>query len=346
MGDELKALDRLSSGLDSERLSKSRFISLPVSLALETSEATVNTDRKSGEYVSDSCGDITSKVESTMGVGIISIHGKSTDYEKTVQGSPKSNGKIPLIDNGIHSKNNDSEKGDTRLTGGDDSISNHDIASPAIKSHLNISDFADTKLESILSRDSSINISKIMGSEKSLLSSFISEGGTLEEERKEGDIGENFSSSTIVKMDAHLVHCPLVTGDHDIVGDITNSDVIDCTPAKNNSGIIHSIHSEQDGEQYSLNVGDLDYNCDFPSSSNSNSAQTNDNSAIVEGKECNSGQDSGILDLIRNNKEMDNEIKETLIDSYPEKCLLEKIRILKKEEGTLYFKLIKASAHN
>ena len=345
MGDELKALDRLSSGLDSERLYKSRFISLPVSLALESSEATVNTDKKSGEYVSDSCGDITSKVVSTVGVGIISTHGKSAAYEKTVQDSPKSNGKISLIDNGIHFKNN-SEKGDTRLTGGDDSISNHDIASPAIKSHLNISDFADTKLESILSRDSSINISKIMGSEKSLLSSFISEGGILEEERKEGDIGENFSSSTIVKMDAHLVHSPLVTGDHEIIGDITNSDVIDCSPAKNNSGIIHSIHSEQDGEQYSLNVGDLDYNCDFPSSSNSNSAQTNDNSVIVEGKECNSGQDSGILDLVRNNKEMDNEIKETLIDSYPEKCLLEKIRILKKEEGTLYFKLIKASTHN
>ena len=349
---ELEALERLSSGLDSEQFGKSRFISLPVSPAADSSEAIVgnvdillddeNAGEKSSEYVNDVRCKTTSEVELSAGVEIISISGENTDRDKTVQDSPSSNVKTLLHDSGINIKDNNSEIVDKRLNGGNSATSNHDIASPTIKSHLNISDFADTTLESILSRDSSINISKIMGSEKSLLSSFISEGGILEEERKEGDIGEIFNNPiTTVKMEPHLLNSPITTDTHPRVGDISNF-----SPPKIDSDVTNSIHSEEDGEQYSVNVGNLDYNSTFPSSSHSNNAHTNGNSVIVEGQEYNGNHDSGILDPPCNAEGVENDKKDAVIDSSSERCLLEKIRTLKKEEGALYFKLIKVSERN
>ena len=349
---ELEALERLSSGLDSEQFGKSRFISLPVSPAADSSEVIVgnvdillddeNAGEKSSEYVNDFCCKTTSEVELSAGVEMIRSSGENTDRDKAVQDSPSSDVKTFLHDSGINIKDNNSQIGDKRLNGGDSAASNHDIASPTIKSHLNISDFADTTLESILSRDSSINISKIMGSEKSLLSSFISEGGILEEERKEGDIGETFNNPiTTVKTDPHLLNSPITTDTHPTVGDITNF-----SPPKINSDITNSIHSEEDGEQYSVNVGNLDYNSTFPSSSHSNSAHTKGNSVIVESQECNGSHDSGILDPLCIVEGVENDKKDAVIDSSSERYLLEKIRTLKKEEGALYFKLVKVSERN
>lgn len=338
---ELDAFERLSGGLELKHCNKSRFISLPRALPLESGD-------------------------------LMSIHPTLEEKNAQVQEHPNDSDCVPASGTAIGSEminicdnKNDGVKiiQDVKNVVDDEGAApSLDTISSAKKSHPYISDFPETPPKSILSHLSTGNISKILDTEASPKSTFISEDGDNVEVKKVemgGGSSDNISSSVpIVMIGLDLLNpATCVKSSSDITYDIGNEGTTS-SPASTSTviiqlGLFEKGKEEQEHEQYSLDVGNVDYNCSITSDSSSSSNSSSKNaspkksSIDIENREGSSSSDvvptQDSLNVMNSNVDDRSKRGGNVIDLTSEQCLLEKIRVLKKEEGALYFKLVKVS---
>ena len=338
---DMNALKRLGEGLDNSTYNTgngtgARFLGSTLPLPLHLS---VGTSNRSGKSASGSGKDVT----------------ESSGNDVTVSGGGQTEGDMETKENG--------NAVDIVKTGADllkaDVDNDHSNVTEGIHTnHLNINDFQDMTLETILRSNSNANISSMLNTDRSLKAVLLAGGSAS------GGSGSGSRSGSVTESPVKVstgTYADVVAGSDNNSGSGSGS---------NGKGDITATDNTATGDdQYHMDVGCVDYNVKHRNGKNSRSGSgasndhenENENENDVEGTRGEEAEETtDCTDISTNSTDNENNVDTNSIQGgmglsdsdfsngqikYETQnathSLQSKLQLLNKAEGKLYFKLVK-----